>query len=338
MTKSKKIIISVSVIIIMLVAILGTIFDLQISKALADVTEHQYYSTNFFAIIGECFGEDILYLFVMGACAVIFFYLLKFPLKQKWFNYCLQAGLCVVSYAVAVYSFGKTINYLALYTNFGLEGYVASALGKITILIVSAVISAGVFLIVNRFKPETIKNLLKWAILVIAVAVVSNGIVQVSKHIFDRTRFRAMAFVGDSDFSHFTYWFSINKNKFSSTSVYAEDFFKSFPSGHTCAAASVFLLAFLPYYLNNLNTNKNKIILWSVSVVFTLIVALSRIVAGAHFFMDTYIASLITVASVVILYFVIDFIFKKFNNKMVAEEQSSESTKKQTKKANEEQE
>lgn len=323
MTKSKKILISVSALVVVLIAVLGTIFDLQISKLLADISGDRYYSSNFLAIIGECFGEDILYVFIICACAIIFFYLLKFPLKEKWINYFLQVLMCIVSYIISVYSFGKTLNYVAIYTNFGLDNYVASAIGKITILMISVVISVGAFLLVSKLNEETIKNLLKWALLVLAVAIVSNAVVQVSKHIFDRTRYRAMAFVGDEEFEHFTYWFSINRNKFDSISIYAGDFFKSFPSGHTCAAASAFLLGFLPYYLNSLNTKKNKIILWSVAGLYPFIIAISRIIAGAHFFMDTYIACLITVATIIIFYFVIEYIFKKLNVSEVTAKQNT---------------
>lgn len=323
MTKTKKITISVAVILIVAIAIIGTIFDLQISRALADLSESQYYSSNIFAILGECFGEDVLYLFIMLACAIIFFYLLKFPLKQKWLTISLQVLLCCISYLIAFYSFNKTINYVATYlalnSTLALSNYVNSVIGIISIILISFVIDAVIFFLVEKIKPEILKSLWKWALVILIVAVVSNGIVQVSKHIFDRTRFRAMYFVGDKDFSYFTYWFTINKNKIPTTSIYAEDFFKSFPSGHTCAATSIFLLVLLPYYLKELDTKQNKIIFYTVATCYTLFVAISRIVAGAHFFMDTFIASLITIFTIIITPIIINIIFKKLSSKNLVE-------------------
>ena len=63
MTNKTKNILIYSIIagVILTVTILGTIYDLQISKAIADLQPGEYHSTNFFAIIGETIGENILY-------------------------------------------------------------------------------------------------------------------------------------------------------------------------------------------------------------------------------------------------------------------------------------
>lgn len=318
MVKNKKIITISSIVAVILLTILivGTIFDLQISKALADISNGQYYSSNIFAIIGEWFGEDILYLFIIGACAILFFYLLKFPLNKKYLTITSQVLVCVISYLVSLYSFYKMLRYIARYlsslANDTLTNYISSAIGIITILIIPVVICIAIFFIISKLKPETLKALWKWAIIVLAVAVISNGIVQVSKHIFDRTRFRAMVFAGDEEFRYFTNWFNINSNKTLPDGLFASDYYKSFPSGHTCAGASTFLIVLLPYYLQELNNKKSKIILWTIASIYTFLVALSRIVAGAHFFTDVYIATLITVITIFVVYIVFSIIIKKY--------------------------
>lgn len=320
MTKTKKLIIIFSVIAIAItLLVVGTIFDLQISKLLASLPTGKYYSSNIFAIAGEWFGEDILYLFLISSCAILFFYLLKFPLKQKYLTITSQVVLCGTSYLIAFYSFHKTLKYIATYlsslSKTAFSNYLSSALGIITVAITSAIICVLIFLLISRLKPETLQALWKWAIVVLVSAVISNAIVQVSKHIFDRTRYRAMIFVGDTEFTHFTNWFNINSNKFNSTSLFAEDFFKSFPSGHTCAATSIFLLTLLPSYIKKVNTKSSKIIFWSTSIVYTIFVALSRIVAGAHFFTDVYVSFLITITTIFVTYILVNLILKKLKTK-----------------------
>ena len=92
--KTKNIVIYSSIAVVFLaIAILGTIYDLQISKALADLQPGQYHSKNLFAIIGETIGENILYVLLVSALCILFFYLKNNPINKKWLNTCLQIGL-----------------------------------------------------------------------------------------------------------------------------------------------------------------------------------------------------------------------------------------------------
>lgn len=289
-TKTKKLLIISGVsIAVLTLLILGTIFDLQISKAVADLQPGQYHSKNLFAIIGETIGENILYVLLVSALCILFFYLNHNPLNKKWLNTLIQIGLCVVSFVVCFYCLHKTLEYVATHTLFGLDKFIESTLGLIVIILASIIVTILAFLLFSKVSKENLKNLWKWALLVLILAAASNLIVQTAKHIFDRTRFRAMVFVGDTDFQYYDHWFKFNQNKFNSISVYAEDFFKSFPSGHTCAAASSFFLILLPLFLPQTNNKKWKSIFWSSASVYTFLVALSRIVAGAHYFMDVFV-------------------------------------------------
>lgn len=298
MTKSKKITICVCV-GFLLIAVLGTIFDLQISKAFASLTPGYYYSQNFFAMLGECFGEDVLYVLLISAFAILFFNFFKFKIcNKKWLNYGLMTFACLVSYAIAFYSFRKTLEYLSIYTDIGIKDYMSSAIGIITQIVMSFVICVVIFYLISKLNNDQLKSLFKWAIIVLVACLVSNAVVQISKRIFDRARYRAMISEGYTDFEYFTNWFIINTKKFESISSNASDYFKSFPSGHTCAATSLFLIVLLPNFLPKLNSKKIKIILWSTAIIYTFLVALSRIIAGAHFFMDTFIAVIVTLSSI----------------------------------------
>lgn len=303
-TKTKKLLIISGVsIAVLTLLILGTIFDLQISKAVADLQPGQYHSKNLFAIIGETIGENILYVLLVSALCILFFYLKHNPLNKKWLNTLIQIGLCVVSFVVCFYCLHKTLEYVATHTLFGLDKFIESTLGLIVIILASIIVTILAFLLFTKVSNENLKNLWKWALLVLILAAASNLIVQTAKHIFDRTRFRAMVFVGDTDFQYYDHWFKFNQNKFDSISVYAEDFFKSFPSGHTCAAASSFFLILLPLFLPQTNNKKWKSILWSSASVYTFLVALSRIVAGAHYFMDVFVGGGVCVALTLIALF-----------------------------------
>ena len=314
-TKTKNILIISGIsIVVLAIAILGTIYDLQISKALADLQPGQYHSKNLFAIIGETIGENILYVLLVSALCILFFYLLHNPLNKKWLNISVQIGLCLVSFVVCFYCLHKTLDYIATHTLFGLDKFITSTLGLIVIILASIIVTILSFLLFSKINNENLKTLWKWALLVLILAAASNLIVQTAKHIFDRTRFRAMVFVGDAEFQYYDYWFKFNQNKFTSISIYAEDFFKSFPSGHTCAAASSFFLILLPLFLPQTNNKKWKTIFWISASVYTFLVALSRIIAGAHFFMDVFVGGDVCIILTLIAYFSVKFVQAKENS------------------------
>lgn len=311
-TKTKNILIISGIsILVLIIAVLGTVYDLQISKSLADLQQGQYHSKNLFAIIGETIGENILYVLLVSALCILFFYLQNNPINKKWLNICLQIGFCLVSFAISFYCLHKTLDYIATHTLFGLDKFIASTLGIIIIILASIIITILAFLLFSKISNENLKSLWKWALLVLVLAAASNLVVQTAKHIFDRTRFRAMVFVGDAEFQYYDYWFKFNQNKFNSISIYAEDFFKSFPSGHTCAAASSFFLILLPLFLPQTNNKKWKAIFWSSASIYTFLVALSRIIAGAHYFMDVFVGGGVCIILTLIAYFSVKAVQEK---------------------------
>ena len=66
----------------------------------------------------------------------------------------------------------------------------------------------------------------------------------------------------------------------------------SFPSGHTGNAACALLLGVLPVICQKLKGKEN--LLFFIGVIFTLIVAFSRIIVGAHFLTDVTIGMSVT--------------------------------------------
>lgn len=311
-TKTKNIILwSIIGFLFVAAIVLGTIYDLQISKSLADLQPGQYYTKNLFAIIGESVGENILYILLVCAVCILFFYLLRNPLTKKWLNVSLLICLCFVGLVICFYCLDKTLSYISTHTNNSLDEFLSSLVGKFVVILSSIIVLSISGFLFSKVNNETLCSVWKWALLVIILAALSNGIVQGAKHIFDRTRYRAMVYVGDVDFQYYNNWFIFNDNKFASVSPLAEDFFKSFPSGHTCAAASSFFLVCLPLFLPQTDTKKWKTVFWTFAGAYTSLVALSRIIAGAHFFMDVFVGGSVTIVLTLITYFYLKYKLNK---------------------------
>ena len=295
MEKAKKITLWVTVACFVAALVLGTIFDLQISKALADITWGQYYTTNFYAIAGEVVGEMVLYVIVISALAILIDYFFKRNVNKKWFYYVFIAIFAILSVGVGFYAINKFLKYLA---NFGVANvgeFISSTIGKVVLGLVSCAETLIACLLFSKCKEETLKQLAVWAVVVILVAIASNALVQIYKRIACRTRYRAMVYEDIENFEYYSPWYVINHNKFSSTASFAGDFFKSFPSGHACASASMFSLVLLPCCFEKTNTTKWKAILITLAVTWTALVCVSRIVAGAHYFTDVLVGSFTTI-------------------------------------------
>lgn len=292
MTKTKKIVISF-VLCFAVLLVFASIFDLQISRALADIKPGQYFTTNFFAIIFEVGAEMIMFLLCSCAGIIIFLYFRQNPLQKKWLNVLFLVLSAIISVASMWYGLIKTLYHLADYTNFGLAEFLSRILGKLAIVGVSIMICAIIFVLLSKITKENIAKLFHWAIIVLAVSATITLLTQGAKFVVGRTRFRAMVYEGDTNFEHYSPWFMINNNKFASTSPYFEEYFKSFPSGHASMGATILLLTFLPNFVDI--SKKWKISLNIISIIYILLVMISRLIAGAHFVSDVLIGAGITI-------------------------------------------
>ena len=123
-----------------------------------------------------------------------------------------------------------------------------------------------------------------YVILMIAVFMSLVPGVTLLKEIFHRPRFRMLAENPEINFRH---WYERCANYKELMQLYdiSKEEFKSFPSGHTAAAAlMIFVPAFVPVI--NHKYNKYMIPLFYVGVAWTLLIAFVRIFVGAHFLSD----------------------------------------------------
>ena len=172
-------------------------------------------------------------------------------------------------------------------------------------ILLAIVVEGLVVLSLKNLKPETLKKLTKFVLACAVMTAVANLLVAVIKEPMGRMRYRAM----NSDagqvmggFDNFTKWFvSTDNNKiFDSKALFGySDAFKSFPSGHTCAAGMVYGAIMLIDVLE-LKKTWHKVAIWSSTIVATGLVAISRIVVGAHFFSDVLMGGTIAFLSMIL--------------------------------------
>lgn len=298
-SKIKNIFIWSGITIFFALTLIATFYDLQINQALADVELGETATSNLFAIIFDVLGESVLYLFLAFSFSVVFWWCC-YNIKNNWKILC-QIILSVAMFFTYLICINKAISYLNAYQTLAINNdyflifsiFFASLLALLTIYSLKFV------------KKENISILLKFALIIICVATVSNLITQFSKvFVFGRMRFIAMNYI--EDFSYYTPWYVLNgtglKESLSFLSL-PDEAFKSFPSGHTTAAGITFTLICLPLLFEKLK--KYKLLFWIIPFVYVLTVGLARIIAGAHFLSDVLFAILITFSATILFVYLL---------------------------------
>lgn len=154
-----------------------------------------------------------------------------------------------------------------------------------TVIAIIKLISQGSLEEGKKIADKAMQALILFIIAIVAIHLL--------KGIWGRVRFRDM----HGEYGLYTPWYTIQLKSSGN----------SFPSGHTSSAAlTVLLIYILPM---TKRWQRNMVVM--VSVGYTLIVAFSRIVVGAHFFTDTLFGMAITYGIVLIGAAVMRRIWKK---------------------------
>ncbi|MBE5741851.1 MAG: phosphatase PAP2 family protein [Clostridiales bacterium] len=294
MKQKSKLILSVTFIATFLVVfLLATFYDLEISRAICRLTGETYLSNNLFGRFFETFGESPLYIICGFATANFARGCLK--IKKNW----LKITLTVFCVALGV---------LAYYIVFQrMTEYACEHFGKIefyeklgTYLTCGWLVLAGgaialTLYLTFKIPEKYLKGLIAFSFSVLIALILAQGWVQGVKSIVGRQRYRAIKVLEYHELDSlidYSKWFVINGKRVVTEEMLAlgiaKDGYKSFPSGHTCAAAMSFTLIFLPDFLGLEEGKRVKLkgIMIGVSFLFTALVALSRIVVGAHYLTD----------------------------------------------------
>ena len=293
----KKTLIGICAAVAAFIAILlvATFYDLQINIALGN-------ADSIFGQVFRLFGESTGWLLIPIAAG----FLLRASDRKT------KAGivLTVVWSVVLVVGWYLTLNYFL--EQFTGKSYIEGLYGTpYRALIVYSVIFALMFSAVHawcvfRISDATAKKLVFYAIVLLLALAISQLFTEVMKRIWTRQRFRNLD-VGNGGTSSegFTPWYhpNLGKNKAAAT-YYVEDSagmplkdaYKSFPSGHTSAAALSLTAIVLPELFEKLK--KYKVWFWVLPILYTVAVAISRIVNRAHYLSDVLFGGTIGVLSV----------------------------------------
>lgn len=294
-TTKKKTVLSICLFVVIFAGLLitATFTDLQVSKMLVDLEPGCYFTDNVFGAVFEAIGSEPAYFFLAAAFAIIFANTARAENKAlKYLGSIAANGASIAALYVG-------LNDIVDYANQHLDCESVTEAGYFKILvIVLAVALAEVCcaLFLKKVDPATAKVLLKFSFVVIFAVALSNIIINIAvKNIMCRPRYRAMWALGDTEFTNFHRWYQRFYMPEEGDPLYiaacqgnaiGHDAYRSFPSGHTNGAGTVYTLLVLPMILKKYDTKKWRVLLLVISVGFTGIVAVSRIVCGAHFFSD----------------------------------------------------
>lgn len=294
--------------------VFGTKYDLKISQKLTANTwpkvSRDYYPKDIFGTAGEIIGVAPTYLLFSFAGVGMYYYF--DVLKLKRLQVILKI-LCVVAVFVGFFlmfrqMIGYLLKHLGEYKILKNGKWVATEAyqnKKYALYITYAFLSV-IFSVISMFAGKSLpkKNIKKIAYFVVItgiVAIISTAIVEVLKVLANRPRFRTLHALGREDL--YRRWYQFGKARdltdknfivnFEGKLIQIEkDGYKSFPSGHTCAAAMTFSLLLLPD-LFKIKNKEAKMFCYEFSIIFTAGIAVSRIIAGAHYLTDVLIGGTI---------------------------------------------
>ena len=257
MTKKSKILLLIGSCIFVALAVLFFFFDLNISKAIVQQ------NPSFIFLVFAAIGEFPIYL------GPIFFGLIYgFTSENKNIRLCSHL-------------LGLAGTYVALtrLVNGVFEVFFSSEIGFLQYsLLALAALFLYVFLFVtfNKIDREKLDKLKDIAFIYLIVSASSFFFVSVVKYLWGRPRYRILS----SDYSEYTNYLVIHGL---SNGMIGTDY-RSFPSGHTNAAASILVLSLVAPRLSNKKWIKYMVN--SVCSIYVLIMAISRVCVGAHYASD----------------------------------------------------
>ncbi len=298
MTKRSLIGLIVAVFTFVGLMIVATFYDLEISIALANAD--------------SVFGQFFNYLGEFPAWAGIPIGLLILFRGAKGLKYeKILRPILLVGTAVGFF----------LLADFLMEEMTADLKWKYLYVVLFALTMTGFSLLaVKNVSDETFKKLTTFAILLLAVIAVSQGITTVLKYIWSRQRFRNLQ-VGNVAFGTaegFSPWYLPTIGKHDPNHLYPDVLggkdidgaYRSFPSGHTTAAAASFAIIILPETFKKLK--KYQVLFYALPIAYTVLVAVSRIVNRAHYLSDVTVGGFMTVGVAFLLKYIIKKVWTKY--------------------------
>lgn len=304
MTSKKKAIIFFAVTLCAYIGLMifATVCDLDISKKLADLRAGEYLSSNIFGRIFETIGEMPVYLITIFALSIVIENLHR--RERKTILVIIFIILELIVLFVGYYAFRKLFKYLNNHFEFAVN---LDWTAEIAYFVLSLLLFTAVNYFAKKYSENFLNSAIPWAIIVCATVILSQFITQiVIKNFAGRYRYCTMNVL--DDFSKFTPWYKFNGKIVPTEEMIAagiaKDGMKSFPSGHSCAAASLIILTSLPIFYKKADNTAYKVVVWLTSVAYVVAVMVSRIIMGKHFLSDVLTGTFVTIACYCLCLFV----------------------------------
>ena len=287
--QTRKKITSVYIIAIVALAALFaicTFFDFEISKAITIIGEGKYYPESLAGRFFETFGVIPVYALPAFALSIIFHYFMREKAGDKAVKAICGVIIGILCAVLGYMMFKKVFKYVSIH--FGFDDLLGGVTDEIAYALMG-VLSAGALLyFMKDVSDEFLNKTFAWAVMVAITAAGSQLVVQGVKLFAGRARYATINVTGDSGL--YTPWYIFNGSRVPSNEMLTlgagSDAFRSFPSGHTAAAAVSLCLAVLPVFFG---LKKNNVSFWLLIVlpsIFTLGTLVSRVVEGAHYCTD----------------------------------------------------
>ena len=275
--------------------IIGSFFDYQISTAL-------FVRNNGFGIFIAAVGEWPGYAMLAFLGGYTFMLALKYYRKNIGGIGLMAAS--VIAFGCASFFLGKAIFSVNAYNMVDKTIILGLPIG--TLLMIPPLL-AGLFF-GNKVQNKELWKISFFILLAIAVSI---GIITIVKRIPHRPRFRLVTSNNEIDFQPWYIIFKDYKHCINDLGLDKEDF-KSFPSGHVGISSAMFLSVYIPMLLEMKKPEKLKIIFFSVSCAYILLLAYTRILVGAHYMSDVCGGGIISLAVFLVLIFLLDKTARRF--------------------------
>lgn len=280
MQKQNYVLMSIAAAILLALTVCGSFWDLEIANA---IYLGEQPSENIFGIIFSYIG--IIPTFVgwsfLGASIL---YLSKKQIENARKRR-LAVAFAILLFVLSFFYFCNTL-YLSNKNAFKVHFAVAYSIGL-------AVICAAAYLGYRLSTRSADTQLLKKALLLAAVSLVTLLIISSTKELLCRPRFRFVLAMDEADYFR-SWWQSGRSIRASLGTDIVTDEFASFPSGHS--AYSMFAIFLLPALADSVRGwGKHKPLLFALGFLWWAATALSRLTVGAHYLTDVTMAGLVTI-------------------------------------------
>lgn len=282
--KKRYDIIFLGVLLILLVGcfIFGLFFDLKFSQSIYD-------KNSIFGMLFASFGELPAWFMVSMGAVMLYKIASSYDVQYKKII-CNSVAILLVLFSTFMIYYCESSSW---------NGF--SELTNSVVMIFIAVILQTIFLVIGFLLIKTEDRNLLWRglILFLGVVAVEIALIYGLKILWDRPRYR-LIYEGSDFYSVFdlfqSWWEPGDKLASQVFSGVPSEQFKSFPSGHTADAATSFLIFFLPSFNDKFKKKISiRIIFVTLALIWTTVVALSRIVYGAHYITDVSFGFIVTI-------------------------------------------